>query len=259
MLKIKKPNIVATLLAKNEEDIIGENIRHHISEGVHTFIFTDNNSTDKTKEIVSQFPEVKVIIDEFDNNHNQRHWVTRMAKIACDFSPDWILHIDADEFWLLNNLAHETTNNILTTKNIYQHLPIGDLEYYVGNNLVNCMGLPPTMPKIIHRSDPNLIISNGNHKANLPHEEIQYRVSEIDIHHFPIKNYNDLLKKATIYASALFRQSGEAKSFAGTHWRQWNKLYEEGLLEAEFAKMQLISIDLINKGLAKKWTIPTKS
>ena len=91
--------IVATILAKNEEDIIAENIEHHIEQGVSQFIVTNNNSTDHTRSIVEKYPEVAEIIDEPGDNHHQSKWVTRMAKMACKLNPDWIVHLDADELW----------------------------------------------------------------------------------------------------------------------------------------------------------------
>ena len=91
--------ITATLLAKNEEDIIGANIEHHLSHGVDCFIITNNNSTDKTRQIVEKYPEVKEIIDENEDDHNQSKWVTRMAQIACKMETDWVVHLDADELW----------------------------------------------------------------------------------------------------------------------------------------------------------------
>ena len=52
MFQIKPSlKIVATILANNEEDIIGQMIEHHIHQGVQSFIVTDNNSTDRTAAI----------------------------------------------------------------------------------------------------------------------------------------------------------------------------------------------------------------
>src|SRR5207237_77831 len=43
--------IVATILARNEEDIIGECIAHTLSRGVDEIILMNNASTDRTREI----------------------------------------------------------------------------------------------------------------------------------------------------------------------------------------------------------------
>ena len=71
MINYNKPlKIVATLLAKDEEDIIAQNIEHHINQGVTDFIVTNNRSKDHTRTIVEKYPEVKEIIDEPDETHN---------------------------------------------------------------------------------------------------------------------------------------------------------------------------------------------
>ena len=119
-------NIVATILAKNEEDIISKNIEHHIEHGIKHFIITDNNSTDNTKKIAEQYPEVIEIIDEPGDTHSQSKWVTKMAKIACKIKPDWIVHLDADELWCgLNNLK-EIDGPVASCERMLLHPPVND-------------------------------------------------------------------------------------------------------------------------------------
>jgi hypothetical protein len=254
MLKFCRPKVVATLLARDEEDIIARNISHHISEGIETFVFTDNASQDKTKDVVSQFPQVKVIIDEPELNHNQRKWVTRMAKIACDFDPDWIVHLDADEFWCGFGRLPDAQESILKVSEIHQHLP-GNLEYFVDGQKIVELGLPNTMPKVIHRPNPDIEIMNGNH--NIVGGGAVRFIDEVSIHHYPIRSYDTLRKKAREGAEAILSQTGEAKSKAGIHWRKWNQLYREGKLEDFYNRMVSISKSWVQKGEIEKWTPAT--
>ena len=53
--------IIATILAKDEEDIIANQIEHHLEQGVFKILLTDNNSTDRTREIASKYKEVEII------------------------------------------------------------------------------------------------------------------------------------------------------------------------------------------------------
>ena len=48
--KKSKEKIIMTILAKNEIDVIEENIKFHLKQGIDFIIATDNNSTDGTKE-----------------------------------------------------------------------------------------------------------------------------------------------------------------------------------------------------------------
>ena len=54
IIKSSKQIIVATILVKDEEDIIGSNIEHHINQGVTHFILTNNRSKYKTLQIVEK-------------------------------------------------------------------------------------------------------------------------------------------------------------------------------------------------------------
>ena len=50
--KVSRPLVCMTLLVKNEEDILEQNLIFHKEKGVDFFIVTDNNSTDRTPEIL---------------------------------------------------------------------------------------------------------------------------------------------------------------------------------------------------------------
>ena len=55
------PKLVMTLLVKNEEDMLEKNLQFHKSMGVDGFIVTDNNSTDRTPEIIKEYQEKGLI------------------------------------------------------------------------------------------------------------------------------------------------------------------------------------------------------
>lgn len=46
--------LVMTLLVRDEEDIIADNIRFHADQGVDAFIVMDNLSTDRTPDILHE-------------------------------------------------------------------------------------------------------------------------------------------------------------------------------------------------------------
>jgi len=53
--------LVMTLLVRDEEDIIGENIEFHIRQGVDFFLVMDNNSIDNTKNILKKYEESGIL------------------------------------------------------------------------------------------------------------------------------------------------------------------------------------------------------
>src|SRR5690606_22332046 len=58
---------------------------------VDELIVVDSFSTDKTVEILSKFPHIKVVQNEFENYTKQRNFTLKLA------SNPWILFLDADE------------------------------------------------------------------------------------------------------------------------------------------------------------------
>lgn len=46
-----------TLLVKNEEGMLEENLQFHKAMGVDGFIITDNNSTDSTPDIIRKYKQ----------------------------------------------------------------------------------------------------------------------------------------------------------------------------------------------------------
>ena len=82
LVQSKNPVVCMTLLVKNEEDILEQNLIFHKQKGVDFFIVTDNNSTDKTPEILRKYQEkgwIKEIIEEKATDYRQKVWVDRMV------------------------------------------------------------------------------------------------------------------------------------------------------------------------------------
>lgn len=98
--------IIMTILVRNEDDIIRENIEYHLKNGVDYFIITDHHSRDKTLSIIEEYEkrgiaEVRV---EPSEEHHQAQWVTSMARRAFEkHGADWVINNDADEFWVPQN------------------------------------------------------------------------------------------------------------------------------------------------------------
>ena len=51
----KRQTIVMTLLVRNEEDIIKNNIDYHLNQGIDHIIVTNNLSTDGTRDILESY------------------------------------------------------------------------------------------------------------------------------------------------------------------------------------------------------------
>ena len=92
--------VVGAVSVFNEEDIMKEWIDHHLSQELE-LIIVDGGSTDSTFDICKKFAD-KDKIKLF--RINDKSWdlvldLRRKYELALTESPDWIIHMDGDEFF----------------------------------------------------------------------------------------------------------------------------------------------------------------
>ncbi len=96
--------LVMTLLARDEIDVVDAWLAFHLNAGVDLVIATDNLSQDGTTEVLEEYARSGHVhlIREPGEDLRQDEWVTRMARLAAtQYSADWVINSDADEFWLV--------------------------------------------------------------------------------------------------------------------------------------------------------------
>jgi hypothetical protein len=93
--------VVAVLLVRDEQDIVATTIRYHRARGVDEVLVVDNGSTDRTVAILERMhrrdPAVRWTSEP--GEYRQAEIVTGMAREAVARGADWVLPVDADEFW----------------------------------------------------------------------------------------------------------------------------------------------------------------
>lgn len=173
--------LMLTLLCRDEEDILNEMIRFHLDQGVDLIVATDNGSEDNSRLILERYARSGhlVLIDEPQHNHDQAIWVSHMAELAADKGADWIIHSDADEFWWPEHDDLKTTlsqsplsveawevnrTNFLppAKKSNRSRKPFHQRQLIRERSSMNSMG-QPLPPKICHRGEQNLFVTDGNH------------------------------------------------------------------------------------------------
>lgn len=246
------PRLIMTLLVKNEEDMLEENLIFHKAMGVDGFIITDNNSSDRTPEIIRKYKEkgwIVEAIEEKATDYQQKKWVDRMIwKAKSVHKADWVINADADEIWYApsGDLKTELVSsraNVLTCemKCVYpeEGKPfwqwgqtvevVNDLERY---NLSRYSLFARQNKKVIHHTAGYIQISMGNHKVTMFPKKVAK--SNIRIYHYNIRGKKPFLEKMINGGKQLEQNP---KKHGGRHWRYFYQLYKEGLLEAEYDKV----------------------
>jgi glycosyltransferase involved in cell wall biosynthesis len=96
----ERPHISALMVVRNEADILPINLLHHFSAGIDHVFAVDNGSSDETPDILEQFArEGRLTWRRDTGTYRQSALTTELARHAHQQGADWVIPIDADEFW----------------------------------------------------------------------------------------------------------------------------------------------------------------
>ncbi|MEP2785139.1 MAG: glycosyltransferase family 2 protein [Pseudoruegeria sp.] len=253
--------LVMTLLVRDEEDIVNENIAFHLNQGVDHIIATDNGSCDSTRSILLKYQDAGVLtlLDEPGRDHSQWRWVTRMAVMARDvFNADWVLNNDADEFWVCNDFSlrdflETNTSDIINVqrKNLcfawdanntghwldfVKYRMAEPLSFTRPSDILNpdlpapyfCLDLPT---KALLRTQGLTKVWEGNHSGDFDRKAMVSNAPEsVCIYHFPIRSKQQFLTKA-VNGGGSYARNTELPLSYGWHQRYWYDLIQKGKIE----------------------------
>jgi uncharacterized protein YbjQ (UPF0145 family) len=256
-----------TILVKNEDDIIEQNIRTHAALGVDAFVVMDNDSTDHTPDILKKLQsEYEITVIEEKGLYDQARWMKKLAVEAKRLGADWVINNDADEFWIPREgdtlkkfLAYKGSvvtvqryNMLLDQKaqeegflaSIHRvHTPICYAKQSSMSAENISMVLTAIGPKTIVNPRGLIEIRGGNHKAWHIANSFSYLFKKrdkipkdpnISVYHYPFRSYTQFEKNIENRKRLL--ESGKHIRM-GAHYRRWVKLYNEGKLEEEYARL----------------------
>lgn len=222
----KNQKIVATLVVRDEEDILQYTLDHLLEQGITSIFATDNKSQDKTKKILEKCSAVIYLADSDDMTHNQEVHTTKMAREACKLKPDWIVHVDADEFWCgLGDIGDHHESALWSTK-AFVHMPVNRIPketapLHLMKRYIDFHGHAREF-KVIHRPDPGIQIKHGNH--GVFGKSMGY-CPEVYRHHYPIRSFSQFQRKVVQGATALI-----ARGFVCERWYLWYDEFKMGRL-----------------------------
>jgi hypothetical protein len=206
--------LVLTLLARDEADIVDDQIKFHLNAGVDFVIATDNLSRDGTTEILESYAEEGRLhlIREDGEYLRQADWITRMGRMAAtEFGADWIIHSDADEFWWprgdsLKDVLASIPQRYGIVRALLRHFvprPEDGAPFYERMTARVSASSPINDPrslfrpnlKIIHRADPEVKVSIGAQRL-LDSSLVPLRGwYPIEFFHFPVRSREQCERK----------------------------------------------------------------
>jgi len=99
-------NIVAYIITYNEEKMIRHTLNHYTSFCSRVHIF-DNRSTDRTRAIASEYPNVTIHDFDTGGKFNDRHHLEIKNSCWKDSTADYVITCDCDEFLYAENILDQ--------------------------------------------------------------------------------------------------------------------------------------------------------
>lgn len=216
--------LAMTLMVRDEADIVGAMIDHHLPQGVDTLIVTDNGSVDGTAELLEAYAADGRIVLHHDPEHRKQQavTVTRMAREAyTEHGADWVINADADEFWLpradgltlreafagipkdiqaFDVAVHDMIGPAALAGTGLQRLVYRDLRPV---EALQRVGLKAhATHDAVHIGDPEVEVVQGNHFVSLENRGPVPAGSEVEVLHFPWRSWEQYSRKVRNAGSA---------------------------------------------------------
>ncbi len=254
--------VVGLYLVRNEADVIETNLRHHFTNVIDEAIVLDNGSTDGTLELVAELArDLPIQLSSEVGPIYQSDRMTRLARLATLEGADWVLPIDADEFWVgtvapfrdvlartpagVRALFVELVNFVqrrdvlvaepgcVETMTMRPARPVGPVEEtprLVTDREISWVEVEHT-PKSVHRAAPGIFIPTGNHRTGIEGGVV---TDELACLHAGIRARSVLAAKLDHGRRSLEEGSPPGSSW---HLKRWWELARAHEFEREWAAL----------------------
>lgn len=246
-----------TIVCKDEEKIIEQQIRFHKAMGVDGFIVLNHNSTDNTLLILEKLKSegiISEIIQKSEPVHKHHIWVEEMIKMAKQkYGATWVINADADEFYFSKSLNLKESikksgdvNALLINSRFlfpdnredflsspyFMTKPFLDYELnfldldtttvWLNESAIQCT-------KVIHKTDGFISIKDGNHNVEMKNQKM-ITPSDIVYYHYHIKNYQEYEAKTKRWTDSL----KHTPKGMNNHLKRNLELYKQGKLKEDY-------------------------
>lgn len=243
--------LIATLMVRDEVDVIAAMVEHHLAQGIDLIIATDNGSVDGTAEVLETYAASGRLELHHDPVHRKQQGavVTGMARRARTVHrADWVINLDADE-WLV------PLDRSLTVRDALEATPLHLNAFTVP--VVNLVGPParagsgisrllwrdrrpedqlqaigihahPT-PNAIHRGESDIVVSQGNHFVSLQSNGQPAPEVSMEVLHLPWRSWAQLERKV-VNAGRAYESNPDLRPSPNHHGMRDYRRYQEGRL-----------------------------
>lgn len=251
----RSPRIIATMMVRDEIDIVAAMVEHHLDQGIDLLVVTDNASVDGTTEVLEQYAATGRVELHHDPLHlkQQSKVVTAMARRArTEHQADWVLNLDADEFLIpldpsmrvrdclagtslhLNAFTTPVTNLVGpaawsgsgTDRLRWRDLRSDEQLQAIGINA------QPT-PNAVHRGESDVVIAQGNHFVSLSSNGQPPAELSMEVLHLPWRSWSQLERKV-INAGRAYENNPELRPSPKHHGMLDYRRYQAGRLQEAY-------------------------
>jgi hypothetical protein len=242
--------LVQTLVVRDEVDVVGAQLAHHLSAGVDFVIATDHDSRDGTTEILEGYVDRDQLrLIRVTGEVRETEWRTKMARLAAvEHGADWVINTDADEFWMprggnLKDVFAAVPASFGVVWALSRHfVPRPDdgrvfAERMTARFSSEAALNDPTSPyrphaKAAHRGDPEIEVRFGSHRvitrqAPLPNWH------PADVLHFPFRSLEQYERKTVRRAHGDKGLAQYVKGFQARERGRIAEVYESLLVDDE--------------------------
>ncbi len=216
--------IAAAMTVRNEMHVLPINVAYHRSLGIDEFWICDNGSEDGTTDVLRALSEGRPWIKWLrePGPFRMSEIVTDLARQATKNGADWIIAIDADEFWSTPSgslrdliatgragaLVCEVDNYVQASQVAYDHPAslttmtyrakkrgrLEDAKRLVESSEIAFVEMTYP-PKLALRPTPSLVVGKGNHHAT-GFAGVERATTQMIVMHAPIRARDRLAHRA---------------------------------------------------------------